>query len=103
LVFLRVDFHKEELIIKNDDVHSTSVIRVSSYKGQLVKILAKIEVSSNTWLVKLSRISVNCFESLQKLASTAKNDICVWISSVECTTVLVDLLFLESIKSMCTV
>ena len=29
-------------------LHSTSVIRVSSYKGQLVKILAKIEVSSNT-------------------------------------------------------
>ena len=62
------------------DVHSTSVIRVSSYKGQLVKILAKIGVSISIWLVKLSRIRVTNLHLTttlfgHKIVSAFENDI----------------------------
>ena len=54
-------------------LHSSSVIRVSSSKGPLVKILAKIEVSINTWLVKLCQIRVT--ETTHNSDPTAPNDI----------------------------
>ena len=54
-------------------IHSSSVIRVSSSKGPLVKILAKIEVSINTWLVKLCQLRVT--ETRQNSDPTAPNDI----------------------------
>ena len=61
-------------------LHSTSVIRVSSYKGQLVKILAKIGVSISIWLVKLSRIRVTNLHLTttlfgHKIISAFENDI----------------------------
>ena len=54
-------------------LHSSSVIRVSSSKGPLVKMLAKIEVSINTWLVKLCQIRVT--ETTQISDPTAHNNI----------------------------